>query len=166
MSNNINYNLELNKNIMNVLLKRYSDTYVMANLYDNEEYKSIHDNVKNNISKEFTKMENIYNQLLNKTSTQSKNIQNKDKRIKNLKNDYSSIKSIENNVLNSSFASKPRLDDTNTFFSDTKVRTILYIISILGLGFLMYKSYKKIKDTIPETSIKNLLPKVGEGNGV
>lgn len=138
----ITFDLELNKDVMDVILSNYKKAYVMKNMYDTPEYKHMYDNAVSNIDKEMVSLEKITNSLLMKIDEQQKTIDADNTIINTLKNDVKNLVKEDKIVKNSSLASQPRYKASSVQYKQDNYYIGVQILGILILGYTFYKTYK------------------------
>ena len=131
----IEFDLELNKDVIDVLLQKYKKAYVMNKLYKSPEYTTIYDNTLSNINNEFTQLRSIQNELLQRITAQNKYIHSFDNTMKTLKEESSELDKKNKKVTHTGLASGPRYSDTKTEYRFT---IAFFICQIIGIAVLLY----------------------------
>ena len=139
----IKFDLEVNKDMMDIILQNYKKTYVPYKTYNTPEYATMFNNVKQNVQKEFVNLTKLENMLLRKITEQQNYIAESDKIISTLKEGKYMLTEEKRsaNVLKNT--SKPRYANSRKAKAVTIYFMIFQLVSILGLGMLFYSSYKQ-----------------------
>lgn len=156
----ISFDLELNKDVMDTILERYKSVYVMNKMYNTPEYNNMMSNVNSNIQKEFQGLEKIKNTLLHRISKQQEQIRDKSNIIQKLDGDYKSLVNTERSSDDISNASAPRYNDTKTSYTFLIIYVCIQVVAICAIIFIFYKTYKSSNAQSP---VKKLVGKTEAG---
>lgn len=156
----ISFDLELNKDVMDTILERYKSVYVMNKMYNTPEYNNMMSNVNSNIQKEFQGLEKVKNTLLHRISKQQEQIRDKSNIIQKLDGDYKSLVNTERNSDDISNASAPRYNDTKTSYTFLIIYVCIQVVAICAIIFIFYKTYKSANAQSP---VKKLVGKAESG---
>ena len=152
-SQEIQFDLELNKDIMSTIIDNYKSTYVMNKMYNTPEYNKMMINADHNIQNEFTSLNNLYNDVLKKIDNQQSIIQEKIKVLNDVKTRYNNLKKTTTDLNGLSNASKTRYSDTKTQFTYQIITMVVQTTAILAVCYLFYSTYRQGKNT----GVNNLL---------
>ena len=158
----ITFDLDLNKDVMDTILESYKTTYVMNKMYNTPEYNNMMANVNKNIENEFISMGYLQNDIMKKISSQQKEIEAKSKILNDMKSSYTTLSKKENTNNNIANAADPRYKNTKTSYTLLIVYVSIQVVSILGLLFLYYKSYTPNTKNNITTNVTNLKNKVAQ----
>lgn len=158
----ITFDLELNKDIMETILESYKTTYVMNQMYGTPEYNNMMANVNKNIENEFINIEYLQNDIMKKISSQQKEINTKGKILNDMKTSYTTLSKKESSNNNIANAADPRYKNTKTSYTLLIVYISIQVLSIIGLLFLYYKSYTPNTKQNIKNSVDNLKNKVNQ----
>jgi hypothetical protein len=139
----VDFDLELNKDVMDVILDNYKKAYVMKHMYNTPEYNTMLGNAESNINKEFVGLEKITNTLMKKVATQQKIIDADNTIIHTLKGDVNDLEKDAIVAKANSLASKPRYSASSTEYTYDNYYIGIQVVGILIVGFMFYTSYKK-----------------------
>ena len=139
----VDFDLELNKNVMDVILDNYKKAYVMKHMHNTPEYNTMLGNAESNVNKEFVGLEKITNTLMNKVANQQKIIDADNTIIHTLKGDVSDLEKNATVAKANSLASKPRYSASSTEYTYDNYYIGIQVVGILIVGFMFYTSYMK-----------------------
>ena len=137
----IKFDLELNKNVMDTILQSYKTTFVMNKMYNTPEYNNMMANVNKNIKNEFINLEDVQNTIMKKIASQQKEIEEKSKILNDRKISFKTLSSKEKTGDDIANAADPRYKNSKKSYSLLIAYISIQVISIAGLLFLYYKSY-------------------------
>lgn len=139
----IKFDLEVNKDMMDIILQNYKKTYVPYKTYNTPEYATMFNNVKQNVQKEFANLSQLENMLLRKITEQQKYIAESDKLISTLKEGKYMLTEEKRSASVLKNTSMPRYANSRKAKAVTIYFMIFQLVAILGLSMLFYSSYKQ-----------------------
>jgi len=137
----ITFDLELNKDVMDTILQSYKTTYVMNKMYNTPEYNNMMTNVNKNIENEFINLEDVQNAIMKKIASQQKEIDANSKILNDRKKSFATLSKKEKTGSDIANAADPRYKNSKTAYALLIAYISIQVISIVGLLFLYYKSY-------------------------